>query len=187
MTKRDLAEDLRRAQPLVELPGMRAQVAESPMVWHAMLLPVALTAEPKFVLTGHINCHDCALCNVAGDLRDGGSLVPWRATYPDCTSTEEECAAYHGYEDAFDGLVPVPMTVLEGLFAAYYDGPDGKTHPTGWVLPRALIDRLDEWAQGLTEVAASCLSKADVWVGYLYEAKGAPLPDELMVVHAEPS
>lgn len=185
MTRRDLEEDLLHAQPLAELPAMRAQVAESPMVWHAMLLPISLTGEPKFVLTGHINCHDCALCSVAGDLRDGGGVVPWRNKYPDCTSTEEEYDSYYGYNDAIDGMVPVPASVREALFAAYYVETDGGAKLTGWVLNRAVVERVDEWAMGLTEVAASRPSLANMVVEYLFTRIGTPTPPELNLMHMD--
>lgn len=182
MTRRDLYTDLDMSQPLSELEAARAEVAADPRVWHALLLPIKVTHDPRFVLTGHNVCHDCALCHVAGDFRDGGHLVPWREVYPDCTSTEAEIEEYATCADDIVGKVRMPNWVIESLHAAFGTQPAGHS---GWRLDPARLEALDAWGQSLPAVAASRLSGAYMLIDSLFGVdEAAPLlPPE---VHLPP-
>jgi hypothetical protein len=169
LTRRDLIADIAHSAPLERLEEERAAVAGSPMVWHALLLPHA-EAPGRFVLTGHINCHDCALCSTAGDFRDGGHLAPWRASYPDCTSTEEEAEAYATCADAVVRRVPMPSWVVEAFYAAYYESADGPRR-TGWTLPPSWLAALDAWGCQLPAIQAARPSMAYFLIDALFESR----------------
>lgn len=105
MIKRDLKNDIEHADPfdVAYSDETRTKLLNSPIIWHALWIPPAGLVEHAelsiarglnlrrgaIVFTGHINCHDCALCPEAGDWRYGGTVVPWRRVYPDCTDPED--------------------------------------------------------------------------------------------------
>lgn len=94
MMLRDLQVDLEHAEPADDLPRLRETLLGSPLVWHALALPIEHTGGvEKIVLTGHVVCHDCLFCETAGDFRFGGKVVPWQTRVPDCCDSDEERAA----------------------------------------------------------------------------------------------
>lgn len=179
MIERDLLADIAHSEPLAQLEAARAAVAPSPRVWHALLLPVARTEGVRFVLTGHINCHDCALCAICGDFRDVGTLVPWRARYGDCT---DDAAEGDDFFDAYRDAVtnePLAHWAAEALRACYYTG-GGDVHATGFALSPEMRDALDVYLGTRAEVAASRLSGAYMLVDALFsEQPRTPVPNAL--------
>jgi len=161
MITRDLALDIEYGFPPDQLEQEVEGVRAHPMIWHAMWMPPSLLSyarDPQFaqanpqgliVLTGHINCHDCALCSDGGDIRFGGHVTPWRRVYPDCTDPP-------GLEDAdperFDDLCfvrdplepfPVPSNEVRALRMLITNPEPGIFLPTRVVatpLEQELVD-----------------------------------------------
>lgn len=157
MTERDLRADLARADALSALPEIRERLRASALVWHALLLPLAMTdGVPKVVLTGHNVCHFCDLCSLVGDLRDAEPLVtaPWRPVYPDSCDADEFAGA--DFATAYScGLarVRVESEVAELLRLAYVEVAPGRVVRTGHPLTAAQQSQLREWAATHPEAA----------------------------------
>lgn len=179
MIERDLLADVAHSEPLDQLEAARAKVAASPRVWHALLLPVTRTDGPRFVLTGHINCHDCALCAICGDFRDGGTLAPWRARYGDCTDDAAEGADFFdAYRDAVTDE-PLAPWAAEALRACYYTD-DGEVRATGFALAPARRDALDAYLGERAEVAASRVSFVYTLVDALFSEQQRTLAPSVL-------
>jgi hypothetical protein len=150
MIERDLKADLSRADALSALPEIRNRLLPSSLVWHALLLPLAMTdGVPKVVLTGHIVCHDCELCGIVGDLRDGGPLVtaPWRRVYADCCDADEFAGADFATAYTLQGTrLRVESKVAELLRLAYVEVAPGNVVRTGHTLTADQYERLRAWA-----------------------------------------
>ena len=127
MIRRDLTEDFKHAQLLSELPTTRNELKKSPMIWHFLLLPRVGGIE-RFVATGHINCHDCVLCQEQGVQWSEAPPVPWRSQYNDCCDDDED--------------VEHDFTVDELAWAL--DAVRGGT--PGWGEDRSLCHALDKLA-----------------------------------------
>lgn len=149
MIRRDLADDITYSEPWAQLEASRAHVAASNRVWHALELPpVECGGQRRFTLTGHIVCHDCALCVEAGDFRDVGTAVPWRRCYSDCTDEHEEDGfdAFDAYQDPVTGPTPIEPEVARLLRHAFYEVEPGRLRHTGHALTELELERLDCWA-----------------------------------------
>jgi len=100
MIERDLTQDIKHVEPLETAlsTDTRRRLRASPLVWHALWAPPSLLPvhgdsayeQGGIVFTGHINCHDCALCVEAGPWGYGGIVVPWRRCYLDCTDQPDD-------------------------------------------------------------------------------------------------
>lgn len=89
MINRDRDRDIEHSIPREQLAGEIEAMRPHGMIWHALDL-----GSDRVVLTGHLTCHDCYYCGEYGDIRYGGRLAPWLASYPDCTSTDEEVESF---------------------------------------------------------------------------------------------
>lgn len=186
MINRDVIKDLKHAEPLTALsdPEVRVKLANSPRIWHALWLPPGLLqayeasttpglsdadrARGAVVFTGHINCHDCALCSEAGAYpHEGWKLVPWRRVYADCTDDPGEEDAALAEERSLPGdddlaCVPDPVVgswrpteaELRALRLGLVNPAPGVYLPTGVKLSDPWLDLLDSSWMG--SPAGSC-------------------------------
>lgn len=184
-TERDMKLDLEHSEPLSALAQAQRQIEASPLVWHALLLPREVAPDGRFVLTGHIVCHDCALCSVAGDFREILRVVPWRAWYPDCTSTEEEVAQYTHCPDEVVGVHPMPLWVQEALYLMVYT--TDRHRLTGWGLPEEHLHALDHWGMQLPAMCAGRMPAVYQVIDLFFAAEGLhPSPEALYLPEPEP-
>lgn len=154
-----------------------SMLRENARIWHAMALPpVVVDNEDCVLFTGHINCHDCALCEIAGDVRYGGRIVPWRRIVPDCTDDDAVHDSFSRVNDAIVGPLDVPLEIAELLRAVVFEPAAGRIRFTGRRLTRAHAETLDEWIMTtpavsgcrpptwLTDVADALFVEGPLWV-----------------------
>lgn len=94
MTYRDIESDWRHAQPWTALNHTLELLRNTDRIWHLLEMPEMRDGTRWFVATGHINCHDCLLCEEQGNVcwieaSVEDLPVPWRESYADCCDDQD--------------------------------------------------------------------------------------------------